>query len=445
MPLAMIFAVQQRLLRMLQTVVHLLGGKITANQISPAVVPNLINGTQYFFVVIPKNGSGDGASSTVASATPDSSTLGLATQEIDCSDTLDAGETLTLTDRNSGVDYLVTCNFPIIGSLIIDPDVTIEFRAEAGFNVTTSGGSIQAIGTAEKPITFTGEDKIKGTWKGVFIDSADVKNELTYVNIDYAGGSAFNSNGDRGAVIVWGGAFLKLQNNNISNSATFGVNAVYSGSQLTMTDNVIADCDSPMILSGPYISQIAGGTFTGNQLDAIIVESAGRPINSDDTWADHGVPYHIPTLLSVISGGGKLTINPGVTIKFGLDSGLFINEGASGSKPSLVAVGTPASPITFTGIDEVSGAWRSIRFDTPSPLNEIAFATIKYASNSSFEGKGAIYTWYGTILNVHDVAFENIQNDAMHVKKFPTGSLTVTNSNNTFSNIGGLDFNVNND
>ena len=102
----------------------------------------------------------------------------------------------------------------------------------------------------------------------------------------------------------------------------------------------------------------------------------------------------------------KSFINPGVEMAFGLDGKLEIPEGASGSKPSLIAVGTEQNPILFTAIDKVEGAWKGIWFDTPSALNEIGFATVEYASND--KQVGAIYAWYGTVLNVHDVLFKDI-------------------------------------
>lgn len=120
-------------------------------------------------------------------------------------------------------------------------------------------------------------------------------------------------------------------------------------------------------------------------------------------------------------------------MKYGLDALLNINEGASGPKPSLIAVGTAAEPITFTGINEVLGAWRGIYFDTPSPLNEIGFATIEYASN--LDQKGAIANWAGVVLNVHDTTFKDIQYCAL--LNDTNTSTVITTSNLTYVNVGG--------
>ena len=341
------------------------------------------------------------------------------------------GETLTLVDRNDHVDYIIDCTYVVEGSLIVEKNVTIEFGTDAGINV--DGGSIQLKGEEKTPIILTGIDKSKGAWKGVIVDSNDVKNEINYTHIDYAGGEAFNSNGDKGAVIIWADSKLKIKNSTITNSETYGINARYGGDELDLKNNTITSCDAPMYIAATYPDTISGGKYIGNNTDAIIVSS--EFIAHDATWNDLGVPYHIIDRLDVIEGG-KLTVNPGVTMAFGLDVKFFINEG------SLIVKGTEDNLITFRAINKVKGGWRGIYFDSPSPLNEIAFANIEYASNP--QQAGAIYTWYDTVLNVHNVNFNHIQRDAIHIKKFAADPTTVIESNNNYSDIDGTNVNITN-
>lgn len=365
----------------------------------------------------------------------------LATKVIDdCSQPYVAlGQSATLVNRNDHIDYIITCSMNVQGDLIIDPDVKIEFGTDSGINI--DGGSLKAKATALKPIVLTGQDKTAGSWKGIFINSNDVKNELDYVQVDYAGGGYFNSNGDEGSVIVYADGLLKMSNSTIEHSKTYGLNVSYKESGLTLVNNTITLCDAPMYVRPQYVTTITGGTYTGNTRDAIIVNSYTSAINNDSTWKDLGVPYRVEDKLHVLAGGGKLTIEPGVTIEFGSDAYLSVDEGASGSKPSLLAIGTAVKPITFTGIDKVKGAWRGIYFDSPSPLNEIGFTNIDYASNPA--QAGAIFTWYGTVLNVHDVTFNHIQRDAIHVKELGNIPHSVTALNNTFNDVDGVNININ--
>ena len=349
--------------------------------------------------------------------------------ELDCSLAPNEGETLTLEDLGLEVDYLINCVYTIDGDFIIEPGVSIQFGTDAGLKVRGTG-SIEAVGGALNQIVFTGEDKIAGSWRGIFIDSNDLKNKIENATVEYAGGEAFNSNGDKGAVIVWADAHLEIKNSTIRNSATYGFNANYGGANIRLDNNKVTTCDAPMYIEGEYVTSITDGNYTGNTLDAIIVTL--DQITGDHNWRKLDVPYHLPGGMQVIPGG-NLTIQPGVIMGFGQASELYINEGASGPKPSLVAVGTMLEPIVFTSIDQTLGAWNGIYFDSPSTLNEIGFATIENASNANQEG--AIETWYNTFLNVHDVYFRDIQNCA--IKRFTsTGSPNnVSTSGLSFENV----------
>lgn len=338
--------------------------------------------------------------------------------------------TFTLVDRGSGVDYILNCSANVKGNLIIEAGVTIQFGTDAGMRVYNSG-SIQVLGLENKQVVFTGEDKIPGSWRGIFIQSNDVKNRIEYAKIEYAGGEAFSSNGDKGAVIIYSNTHLNINNTTITNSETYGINASYGGDELVLVDNTITLCKAPMYIEGAYPTTISGGNYIGNTIDAIIVTS--DQITGNHNWNKLNVPYHLPEGLTVIAGG-KLTIMPGAILKFGLDKVLYISEGASGPKPSLIAVGTAQEPIIFTGLNNVLGAWRGIRFDTPSPLNEIGFATVEYASNPNQEG--ALDLWYGTVLNVHDVTFKDIQRCAIHYNISPTAVNTLTTSNLDYQSVG---------
>jgi len=351
-------------------------------------------------------------------------------ETLECNRLVEEGASLTLEDRGDGIDYIIDCVASVRGDLIIDPGVTIQFGTDAGIDVDGTG-SIQALGTTQDQVVFTGEDKIAGAWKGILIDSNDPKNKIEYATIEYAGGDAFNSNNNQGAVIVWSDTRLNMNNTTITNSKTYGFNASYGGDDLSLDNNTITACDAPMYIEGSYPTTISRGSYTGNTLDAIIIQA--DQITGTHNWANLGVPYHVTSGLTV-RAGGTLTIMPGAVLKFGQDSRLYINEGASGPKPSLIAVGTATEPIVFTSIDNTLSAWRGIYFDSPSSLNEIGFTTIENASNG--EQDGAIEMWYGTVLNVHDVLFKNVANCAIQQFISGGGTNTLTTNNLSFDNVG---------
>jgi hypothetical protein len=105
-------------------------------------------------------------------------------------------------------------------------------------------------------------------------------------------------------------------------------------------------------------------------------------------------PYRISR--SLIVKDSRLTIQPGVIIEF--ENGTGIKVGDS-DESTLIAVGTPTNPITFTGVTKVAGAWENIDFHfTKSPLNEISHAIIEYGGNPG--SGGVVYMWAKSVVKV---------------------------------------------
>ena len=353
--------------------------------------------------------------------------------ELECNTLVADGETLTLEDRGTGVDYIINCKATVDGDLIINPGVTIQFGSTGAINVTS--GSFNAIGTPNSPITFTGEDKVPGSWGYIVIKSDDVNNLMAYCQVEYAGGFQVSSNGDKGNVILMHNSRLGIDNCTISNGEESGVKITSSSSELTsFSNNTMTSCKYPIQIPANLVHIIDGGSFVGNLNDAIHVTTDGggnSPTVSDGnthTWKKQDVPYKIGKDLIVT--GGTLEILPGITLEF--DNGVGIEVGDSDAS-TLIADGTAAAPILFTGVNKVAGAWNSIEFEfTQSPLNSISHATIEYAGSEN----GAIVLWSDPVLSVDNVAFKNNSSCAFYdnVPDF-NPSAQVVNPNLSWSNL----------
>ncbi|MDL1948228.1 hypothetical protein FBQ97_00210, partial [Acidobacteria bacterium ACD] len=66
----------------------------------------------------------------------------------------------------------------------------------------------------------------------------------------------------------------------------------------------------------------------------------GGPITTNTTWTLAGSPYIVTSNVTV-NAGVTLTVEPGVLVKFALNTALTVNG-------KLTAIGTSGSPITFT-------------------------------------------------------------------------------------------------
>jgi hypothetical protein len=88
-------------------------------------------------------------------------------------------------------------------------------------------------------------------------------------------------------------------------------------------------------------------------------------------WQKEKSPYFIPNMLYILN---VLTINPGVTLLFGKEAGLFI-EG----RGRINANGTSSQPIRFTSLAKEKGSWVGIKLRDAEPCY-FSHCLIEYAS-----------------------------------------------------------------
>ena len=339
---------------------------------------------------------------------------------------------LVLENRNNTVDYIIDCTIPVEIDLKIEPGVVIEFTDNAGMKIETTG-SVSAIGTQSKPIVFTGEDKAKGSWKGVHSFSESVKNRFDYVTIEYGGGDSFNSNGDLGNPTLRSGAYFLLNNVTLKNGFSYGLNAKYGSYRVEINNLTITECKIPMYINAHIANEISNGEFTGNTTDVIRIRGTEFS-NTTHTWKDLGVPYRISSLLT-IKNGAVLTINPGVIVEFEGGQSIRLSDD---NGEALIAVGTQEKPITFTGVTKLPGSWESIYFvRTSSPQNQISYAIIEYAGGGSVNG--AIEMGFeNPTISITNTKFKDISSCAIYDYDYPSSpNPNLTENNNIIENVSG--------
>lgn len=153
--------------------------------------------------------------------------------------------------------------------------------------------------------------------------------------------------------------------------------------------------------------------------------TAPDQINVNTSWTVADSPYYVPTT-TVVDEGVTLTIEPGVVVKFGIYSGIYVNG-------VLEANGTPSEPIIFTSYfdDSVGGDTNMDGEDTaPSSLDwkGISFFNTSLDSNiSNIEMRFADYGLanFGKNLNVFDSKFSYMN----------SGLVSFDGSMNTLSNV----------
>ena len=239
----------------------------------------------------------------------------------------------------------------------IEPGVTIAFMEEGYISVGYySSGKLTAVGTEEKPITFTSNnvEKDAGDWGEIrFYEYASKSSALKYCNFEYSGENNY------GAVYLYDSK-IAIENCTITNSSSYGILASSGSTFSSFKDNVIEDTElCPVRCS----AAAAGVIAVGNQLGEAGIEINHYMLTEKVTWANHNVPYTFAQSGTEfrIEGGGSLTIAPGTTVQFAENRYISVGYYSEGK---LVAQGTAEAPILFTSAmnDKSAGDWGNIRF-----------------------------------------------------------------------------------
>ena len=266
--------------------------------------------------------------------------------------------------------------------LAIEAGATLVFVDGGRVNVDDTG-SLNAVGTPEKRITFTSISKTPGAWGGIqFTFSNDAKNVLDNVIVEY-GGDAQNGTAN---VISFGGANLpqrlKLTNSILRYSSAYGFDFSDGLTLTEFTNNTIVNNDGAPGRVGINVvpSLDASNDYSGNGTDFLDV--SGTNITKDQTWRKLNVDYRITS----VNVDYHWTIDPGVKLIF--DGGGFIDVDADGA---LTAIGETNNPIVFTSEDQFAGAWRGIQFTfSNNGNNKLINSIVEYAGDLSGNGAGSV-------------------------------------------------------
>lgn len=353
-------------------------------------------------------------------------------------------------DPNAPVDYIIRGMVVILDSVTsIEPGTVIHFaNADCGIR-TAYTGALHAKGTEQAPIILRGVDDYKGSWRGIFFGTERYENVLAYCHIRNAGAKTdVNLNGETAAVAINSDdeagkqKMLSIENCHIENNNGFGfycgsLNArIYSFTGNTIGGNTRCAAGLPFKYAHALdASNQLQPAANPNQYAWIYFYNDGFNQNSDLdeplTLKNLGIPYRFNGSEGITIIGSALTIEPGVTVEFGIDGGFLIKDGGS-----LHAEGTAAAPVVFKGINGNPGSWTGIAFQNNSASNILRYCHIigagrKKAPWCDGQANITLGDWFG---NQGAATIQNctIASSAAHAIARKTGS-TLTQSGNTFS------------
>ncbi|RIK42529.1 MAG: hypothetical protein DCC55_08470 [Chloroflexi bacterium] len=286
--------------------------------------------------------------------------------------------------ERTGIPYIVT-GLPAIASgatLSVEPGVEVQFMPNTGL---TAHGVLRALGAPGQPITFTGTTKTPGSWRGILIQGAagafNDGSTLSNVTVEYGGfdlvtGGNGNLFVERAAITVTQSFFQHGGKHGLVGAA----NAAVQIADSHFTGNpgyalLFQDAATDVGLSGL--------TATGNGVDAVgLTTGFGANLTGAHRWEAGGLPY-IVNGIPTVAAGATLTVDPGMELRFESNSGLTVQG-------RLLAIGTPAQPISFTGTGMTPGSWRGINFagtlQAPAAGSILRHVTVAYGGSGSAGG-----------------------------------------------------------
>ena len=319
---------------------------------------------------------------------------------------------------NRPVDYIVTCMAKVEGDIIIEAGVVIEFKDDAGLYIEK--GTLKAEGTSSNKIVFTGVNKIKGSWRGIFYASSSTNNILDHAVVSYGGGGSFNVFGDLGNVVVFEHAKIAITNTEISNGSEHGLNAVWRNTDIrAFNNNTITGNDKYPVFSLTEYGNMYDGSnsFVGNDLDYIFLDGS-YVLRGNRTWQKTNVPYLIDGSIT-IDDNESLTIEAGAELRFEDQSEIFVNAGGY-----FAVNGEASDMVLITGIVQQPGAWLGIMNKSDDLRNVIDFAEIAYAGGGAHDVFGDL----GTIVLSWD-SYQKVKNSTM--RDAATGAECAINAPHT--------------
>ncbi len=216
-------------------------------------------------------------------------------------------------------------------------------------------------------VEYAGSDEIADDIKGGVKGGVSVNAEPGDFGSLKVLNSTFRENDGYGLVVEWNALLREFANN------TFETN----------TDAAVL-MEAPNVGALDAASRYSGGN--GYEGVEIVGNSNGNEVVEDATWTgfDDESAYYVSERIEVRA---DITILPGATFEFEANTFIIFEIDQSGPNDGvIIAEGTAADPITFTGFNKTPGYWSGIIINSNSVLNSMEYCIVEYGGSDPIAG-----------------------------------------------------------
>lgn len=299
--------------------------------------------------------------------------------------------------------------------LTIDACSEVRLGPSASILVATAGAGLDAVGTSAGPIRFVAQ-QAGMPWGAIQVRSPAVVN-LAYTTFSNGGTGPHASSAFGGATIAaidsdtMRAVALRVQHVVVEGSAGLGVFVQGARFDPASVDLTIRGAGFyPLYIGVASGSDVPSGTYTGNAIDQILLQTFdvaayddNAAILSDVTLKNLGVPYRVGTApASIVVGDGigghpsaSLTLAAGVHLLFTPQgtsgtSRILVNaednNGTYSAQGALITQGTSADPVVLDSVADApaAGDWEGLYFaNQVDPRTSVVHTRILHAGGSS--------------------------------------------------------------
>jgi PKD repeat protein len=325
------------------------------------------------------------------------------------------------------IHYIQSSVYVDDATLTIQPGAIIKFKSGTQLGIGTKDGITKATlianGTQEKPILFTADapTPTPGFYRGIYFGAGSSGlNSMIYTTVEYGGQVNYETTSGN---INIANTKVSMENNIIRRVAGSGIYTTGSTSFTKFNNNTITEYNPYALSLSPNTVHTVGN---GNVLGTSPMVIRGGNFNlTQATWTKREFDYVLEGEIAIgntsYAEGCKLTIDPGVNLKFKGSSRITVGENKyyGAIRGTLIAKGTATQPILFTTVSASATSGRhNIYFSSGNVTSELKYCTFEYGGGLGYnysDDEALIIIKHTSAVDVTYCTFKNIRNCVFYV------------------------------